>query len=227
MKHIIAIVLALCLACVPALAEAGREGIMLEVDGGSLTLNFDSSAEYSSVVNGSAVASFYIYTEGGEHLYELTMTFPEAVREGDVVDTQFALSNPNCSVAAIFSTRDEAVYYFSGVMDGAVYPSQSSFAITFDAVNESEAGRTYIGRLTAHMVGMDMMFESGLKTLDIADAPFSFTMPAANHGERAGATPPPIDGYNPFDTQPPEDNPFEMTPEPKPTPTANREEVKV
>mgnify|MGYP003305675893 CR=1 FL=1 len=49
MKNIIAIALALCLACLPALGEAAREGIMLDVDGSSVTLNFDSSAEYSSV----------------------------------------------------------------------------------------------------------------------------------------------------------------------------------
>ena len=234
MKNIIAIALALCLACLPALGEAAREGIMLDVDGSSVTLNFDSSAEYSSVVNGSAVASFYIYTDGGEKLYELTMTFPEAVAAGDVVDTQFALNNPNCSVAAIFSSNEEAVYYFSGAIEGAAYPADSSFAITFDAVNDAEGGRTYIGRLDAHMVGMDMMFDSGVKTLDIDNAPFSFTMPSANRGELTDPftptpSPEPFEGYNPFDTVPPEGDGdlFGPSATPAPTKAPEREEVKV
>ena len=217
MKKIIAIALALCLACVPGLAEASREGIMLEVEGGSVTLNFDSSAEYSSVVSGSAVASFYTYTDGGNRLYELTMTFPETVRAGDVVDTQFALTNPNCSVAAIFSTKDEAVYYFSGVIDSAVYPRESSFAITFDAVSDSENGRVYMGRLSAHLVGMDMFGgpETERKLLDIADAPFSFTMPARNRRTPENTPQPGTDV--PGDTTPPADDLFEPTVTPTPT----------
>ena len=218
MKRIFALALALCLMGLAGLGETAPEGLLLNVDGRELTLNFDGSEEYSSVINGRVLASFYTYTDNSERLYELTMTFPEAVQVGDVVDTQYALSqNPDCSVAAIFSTSEAAIYYFSGVMDGQVYPADASFSITFDAVSDSENGRVYMGRLSAHLVGMDMFGgpETERKLLDIADAPFSFTMPARNRRTPENTPQPGTDV--PGDTTPPADDLFESTVTPAPT----------
>ena len=61
MKNIIAIALALCLACLPALGEAAREGIMLDVDGSSVTLNFDSSAEAADAKSNERISLHETY----------------------------------------------------------------------------------------------------------------------------------------------------------------------
>lgn len=216
MKKFVIIAVALCLLLAAA-AEGARESIKIEAEGRSLTLDFDPSEEYSMVSGGLARASFYTYADQSSRLYEVTLIFPADVRSGDVIDTQYALaSNPECSVVAVF-TRDAAVtYYFAGVMDGTAYPDNASFAITFDEVTDAESGRTYTGRLTASLVGMDIYSDSGLQHYRIDAAPFSFTMPAANHISADDD----LDGYNPFDAEPGGEG--AAMPAPSPTPEVIR-----
>ena len=220
MKRFIALLLALCLPLLPALADTAAESIVLTVGESALTLKFDSSEEYSSVSDGKATASFYTYTENGNRLYDLTLTFPESVQAGDVVDSAYALAgHPECAVAAIFSDQQSAIYYFAGIINGASY---ASFSIAFDAVTDTADGRRYEGRLTARLMGMDMYGrQSDVDPLDIADAPFSFTMPAANRSDSDDAAP--DDDYNPFESDPSGDeDPFTT-----PTPTPAHDLVKV
>ena len=221
MKRKMTLLLALLWLLAAALGEEVREGMTLNVEGRQLTLNFDSSVEYSTVSDGRALASFYVYVTDTD-LYELTMNFPADVKSGDVVDIQTALNgSPESSVAAIFSNRNEAVYYYAGVVDGAVYPAGASFEIRFDDVTDVEGGRMYTGHLTARMSGVDMYSgpDASSRVLDIDAAPFSFTMPAAND---IGSTPP-DSNYNPFDTDPPAGEGLSPTP----APTPQREEIRV
>lgn len=212
MKRLIALALLVCLLALAAQAEGLRDAVRLNVEGRELTLAFDPSEEYSVVSDGLARASFYTYASQPDRLYELTLLFPADVRSGDVIDTAYALAgSPECSVVAIFTNAAEVNYYFAGVVDGTAYPDESSFAITFDTVTGEGGDRTYTGRITASLVGMDMYSDSDLKYYQIADAPFSFTMPAGN---RIDSESDPDDGYNPFDPG--------SQPTPAPTPEVRR-----
>lgn len=228
MKRIIAAALAVCLALCAALAEGTGQGIEVQWDGRTLWLDFDNTAEFSSVMEGRAQASFYTYGGSNTVLYELTIAFPEDVRPGDVIDMDYALAHdPDCSVVAIFTRDAQVAYYYAGVVDGKAYPGNSSFAITFDGVTRAAEGTTYTGRLKASLAGMDTNAPEDMKRLEIEDAPFTFTMPDAN---RQSSVPDPGDGYNPFETEDPfaptptpeiEDT-YDATPTPAPTPDTAR-----
>ena len=234
MKKCTVMLLALCLLLATALAEGGREAIDLQIGGRDLSLAFDPSVEYSGVSNGGVQASFYAYVNNEEELYELTLNFPEGVGTGDTVDAGYARSaGAECSVVLIYSTNRDVGYYMAGVSEGTAFPEGSGFEIHFDDVTGVDGGTRYTGRVSATLVGMNLDSGMSLRSIELADVPFGFTMPDANRnlpGETPADTPDPDDdGYNPFDAQPTPDpgdaNPFEAGP--TPAPTATRELVKV
>lgn len=154
-------------------AEAGNNGIQLDIGGKRLTLDFDPSPEYSSIQNGLVQASFYAYGDDSATLYELYLVFPETVQSGMVISPDYAaLTGEECSVALILSENDEETYYYSGLMDGVVYPGGSDFDITFDAISENR----YSGTLTATLIALDLASGTVKDTLNITSAPFSFTL---------------------------------------------------
>lgn len=185
-----------------------QEGIELNLDGRSIRLGFDSSREYSAIDNGKVQASFYAYADNGDNLYELFMIFPEDVKAGDVVTPESAAkSEPDCSVVMIITSSQDEYYYFAGQLDGVAYPDASSYAMTFDAVSDASDARSYSGRLTANLSGMEVSSGNSRPSIRIEDAPFSFTMPLGNRVS------------DPVDTLPPQyDNPFEDLPQSTPAP---------
>lgn len=218
MKRTLALLLCLCLLAMgAALSEGGtaEDSVQLTLDGQPLTLRFDRSDAYSSVMNGNVQASFFAYTNGEENLYELYMVFPESVRTGDAVTPAYAAqSGSESSVVLIITDNQDEAYYFAGQIDTGAYPEGSDYNIRFDAVADAGNGTRYEGRLSATLVGMEMSTGAILGNIQITDAPFSFTMPAANH--RAIAEPPdptPDQEPNPFDPAP------ETTPAPLPETT--------
>ena len=198
-------------------AIEGLESIEIQINGSPVTLTFDSSEEYSSVLNGLVQASFYAYSSDSEYLYELFLNFPDTVESGSSVTPEYALQNaPLSSVVLVISDRETEQYYYAGQSDGAIYPAGSSYAIDFDSVSDSGADRTYSGRLSASLVGMNADSSTPLASFSIENAPFSFTMPMENASSSSD--------YNPFDEMP--QNPGE-TPEPSPTPHSETQEEAV
>ena len=182
-----AMVLILCgaaFAWEPSASDAMSEGIQLTLNGNVINLSFDSSDKYSSIVDGNVQASFYAYFGDPEKLYELYMIFPEAVQPGVTVDPAYAMQHaPDCSVVMIVTAGQTESYYFAGQVDGKPYPDSSAYAISFQAVESNETGSAFAGTLSATLVGVEMDSGNVLERVEIVDAPFSFTMPAANRLE--------------------------------------------
>ena len=174
----------------------GADSIEIEIDGSPLSLTFDSSEEYSSVLNGIVQASFYAYSGDSEYLYELFLTFPEDVEAGSSITPEYALQNaPLTSVVMIISSRESEQYYYAGQSDGAIYPEGCSYSIDFDSVSETGTDRTYSGKLSATLVTMNADSAAPTTTFQIESAPFSFAMPMENISNG--------NDYNPFDDLPP------------------------
>ena len=176
------------------------ESITLELDGRRVTLDFDSSPQYSSVEGGLVQASYYSYSEDGSQLFELYLIFPETAQPGMIITPEYAaLTGAESSVVLIVSdARTQAEqYYFSSLMDGGAYPAGSAFTIAIDDIREADGATTYAGRLSATLVALDMATGETAATLTIAETPFSFTLNGAS-GERH-ADPPPTETPNPDD----------------------------
>ena len=213
MKRIFSMLLCLCLlAAGAALSESWGvgDGIDLTLDGQPVRLSFDRSEAYSSVMNGNVQASFFAYANGDKTIYELYMVFPESVRGGDSVTPESAIQGAHeSSVVLIITDNQDEAYYFAGQIDTGAYPEGSSYNIHFDTVADAADGTRYEGRLTATLVGMEMSSGTILGNIQITDAPFSFTMPAANRRSVIDA---------PESTPDQEPNPFETSPETTPSP---------
>ncbi len=217
MKRMLAMLLCLCLLALGAALSEGAagDGIVLTLDGQPMHLSFDRSDAYSSVMNGNVQASFFAYANGDQTIYELYMVFPENVRGGDEVTPAYAMQGAmESSVVLIITDNQDETYYFAGQIDTGAYPEGSDYNIHFDTVADTAGGTRYEGRLSATMVGMEMSSGALLGSLQISDAPFSFTMPAENRRtvtDAPEATP--DQSPNPFDPAP------ELTPAPLPEAT--------
>ena len=178
---------------------ASGESIEIEVNGRSVLLGFDSSEKFSVVSGGTVQASFFAYSDNSELLYELYMIFPEAVETGSTVTPEYAIQHdPDCSVVMIISSTDVEQYYFAGQVDGAIYPSDSAYSITFDSVSLANGQRTYKGRLSASLIDMDNAANTPLVNFRIDNAPFSFTMPAGSSAAEPEFPEIPGDEADPF-----------------------------
>ena len=175
------------------------EGISLDIGGASVPLMFDSSAEYSSVDNGTVQASFYAYSDENDFLYELYMIFPDTVESGTTVTPDYAMQHdPDCSVVLIVSSGATEQYFFAGQIDGAAFPNESGYSIRFDSVENTGSACVYSGSLTASLVEMELD-SSAAEHFSIENAPFSFTMPLNSIAPDAPDTnlPEPRDDFTP------------------------------
>ena len=228
MRKSILISLCLCLLLVSLAAAAAATGagsaggsIEIVINGRRTPLAFDGSEEYSTIADGTVQASFYAYSDNSTYLYELYMIFPDSVQSGSTITPDFALQNdPDCSVVLIISTNEDEQYYFAGQVDGAVYPNDSSYSISFDTVSADGDTRTYTGRLSASLVEMEMHPGAPLASFSIEDAPFSFSMSAAAVPGR--------DNPDPFGDFTPgfPDDPF-AHPQPTPKPSAAKDSWRI
>jgi len=202
-KRIAALICAIlmCLALQPC-GLAASNALELELDGRSLTLEFDPSEQFSNITGGNVQASFFTYIDGSDDLYELYMIFPRDVQPGVTVDPEHARQNaPEASVVMIVTTGDNVDYYFAGQTDST---DTTDYAMTFESVVDSGTERTYTGTLSAFMVGMSTGSEDELKSLQFKDARFSFTMSMRSDRLPEDTLPPATDdpfgdGYDPFD----------------------------
>ena len=178
---------------------ASGESIEIEINGRNTSLSFDSSEKFSVISGGTVQASFYAYSDNSELLYELYMIFPETVETGSTVTPEYAIQHdPDCSVVMIISSNDVEQYYFAGQVDGAIYPSNSAYSITFDSVSLSNGQRTYTGRLSASLIDMDDTSNTPLVNFRIDNAPFSFTMPVGSAAAEPDFPEIPGDDADPF-----------------------------
>ena len=211
MKKLLAILLCAALALLPALAEApateppvadspapdetpqapddapahdisSGETITLQLPEGPVTLDFDSSTQYSTIEGGLVQASFYSYSADGATLYELYIVFPDTVQPGMVITPEYAaLTNEESSVVLIISdTRTQAEqYFFASLMDGGIYPEGSNYTIAINDLYESDGATTFDGSLSATLVALDMASGEVAATLSFPETPFHFTIGGA------------------------------------------------
>lgn len=158
----------------PALAES----IVLEINGETLTLNFDPSPEYTRIVDGMISASFYAYADDDE-LYEMYLTFPQEAASGSRYTSEDAVADEKAaSVVLIVSTLQEERYYYAARTDGAPYPPNSGFELAIDTATPAAGGTTYAGSLTGTLVALDPLSGTPLGSLSFTGAPFRFTLAA-------------------------------------------------
>lgn len=163
-----------CVALQPAVLAAS-DSIEIEVNGRQLNLMFDPSEQFSNVSGGSVQASFYSYLDDSNDLYELYLIFPYDVQSGTTINPEYARQNAlETSVVMIVTTQSGANYYFAGQAEST---DGTDYAMTFETVTDSDAGRTYSGTLSASMIGMAADTDTEIGPLYIQGARFSFTMP--------------------------------------------------
>lgn len=164
--------------------NAPGNGINIVIDGKATKLDFDPSEEFSSIANGMVQASFYAYGPNSEYLYEMFLVFPENIASGASITNEYAIQNnlPDCSVVLMISTNTLEQYFFSGQMQGAAYPANTSYTMTFTSVSRDVNGWTYTGSLTASLAEIDLLTGQVVDTIQLPDAPFSFTMPVSGSG---------------------------------------------
>ncbi len=163
----------------PDREQATGEAIELEIDGERVILDFDPSAQYSSIANGQVQASFYAYSADNTKLYELYMIFPDTAKPGMVITPDYSsLTSEESSVVLIVSDvqSQQETYYFSSLMDGSVYPDNSNYAITIDDIHEIDGATTFSGSLSATLIALDMSTGEAQDVFEITDTPFRFTI---------------------------------------------------
>ena len=163
----------------PDREQATGEAIELEIDGERVILDFDPSAQYSSIANGQVQASFYAYSADNTKLYELYMIFPDTAKPGMVITPDYSsLTSEESSVVLIVSDvqSQQETYYFSSLMDGSVYPDNSNYAITIDDIYEIDGATTFSGSLSATLIALDMSTGEAQDVFEITDTPFRFTI---------------------------------------------------
>lgn len=216
------IVTLLCAALLCALMQpaalAASDSIEIDFNGQHLTLLFDRSEQFSNVRGNNVQASFYTYLDGSNDLYELYMIFPKDVEAGTTVDPAYARQHaPETSVMLIVTTKAGVGYYFAGQADAT---DATDYAMTFETVSDTDAGRTYSGTLSASLIGMAGDSETELAPVSIQNARFSFTMPMQ---DEAAPEEFPEDSAPPADADPfAEEDPFA-----DPTPAPTREVYRV
>ena len=210
------IVALLCAVMMCALLQpavfAASDSMQITISGRQMALMFDPSEQFSYISEGTAQACFYGYMEGTEDLYELYMIFPWSVQSGTVLDPGYAMQfAPETTVLMVVTKNARANYYFAGQSDET---DGISYAITFESVSDSDAGRTFSGTLSATMIGVADDFETEVPPISFKNARFSFTMSTnADSEPDPGESMPPIEG-DPFGDG---DDPF-AEPLPSPTP---------
>ena len=163
----------------PDREQATGEAIELEIDGERVILDFDPSAQYSSIANGQVQASFYAYSADNTKLYELYMIFPDTAKPGMVITPDYSsLTSEESSVVLIVSDvqSQQETYYFSSLMDGSVYPDNSNYAITIDDIHEIDGATTFSGSLSVTLIALDMSTGEAQDVFEITDTPFRFTI---------------------------------------------------
>lgn len=212
-KLIIALLCALmlCATLNPAVLAASNS-VEIEINGRQLNLMFDPSEQFSVVSDGYVRASFYTFSDDGSDLYELYLIFPWDVQTGTTIDPEYARQNASrTSMMMTVATKADTYYYFAGQVDAT---DGTDYALSFETVTDSDAGRTYSGTFSADMVGMSVDNEMEFDTLRIQGARFSFTMPARDAAPDAPEPTQPDEYADPFDGD--GDDSF-ATPSPAPT----------
>jgi hypothetical protein len=82
----------------------------------------------------------------------------------------------------MITTHTKEQYLFSGQMQGAAYPANTSYAIAFTEITRDIKGWIYTGKLSATLAEIDLQSGQITNIIQLSDAPFSFTMPISGSG---------------------------------------------
>ena len=186
MKKLLSLALVLLLVCTSAFAlnganypawdgvSAPAESLYGSIGGQPLLMEFDPSAEYSTVADGLMQICFFAFA-GDETTYlELFLKIPETVAGGDVLSSS-DLSNAS-SVSVYEVHKDTEDFYFASQVMGIAYPAGSSYEIRIDRAERSAGSLSVSGTLNARLMRMESMVPSG-EALDLSGLHFSFTLP--------------------------------------------------
>lgn len=168
---------------------------VLNYRGRAVSLDFDASTQYSNIDDGLVQASFYKYE--GNSLYELFVIFSSTAAPGTEITPDYAaLDRPETSIVLRVSDTKtyQEQYYMTSLMGGALYPAGSDFTICVDEIHDLDGKVSYVGRLSATLVALDMATGEVTDTLTIPETPFAFTI-----GGSSGSTPAPIPTKAPDD----------------------------
>lgn len=180
---------------VPVSSAGGMEGTL---NGMPLTLEFDPDPMFSIQQDGYIQASFFAYGEG-DLLYELYMTFPQAVQSGDVLTPESSLRSGQIASGLMLFVSDansEICSAASQYASGA-YPDGSGYSMNFTDVTVNGASYTFSGSMDAKLAVVDMYYNPTSEINELS-ADFSFTMdlgsassaPYADHSTPEPALPP-------------------------------------
>ena len=187
MKKLLSLVFALLLICTSAFAlnganypawdgvSAPAESLYGSIGGQSLLMEFDPSAEYSTIADGLMQICFFAFAADETTYLELFLKIPENVAGGDVLTSSDLSNAASVSVYEVYNKDTEDFYFASQVM-GIAYPVNSSYEIRIDRVERSAETLAVSGTLNARLLRMESMVPSE-EALDLSGLHFSFTLP--------------------------------------------------
>lgn len=195
MKKILSVLLALLFICaMPALAlESSGYPVYDEANfhenhlGGSFSgedilLEFDSSSEYSQLLETSMEACFFAFNEGEDHYIELYLELPTDIASGDHFSSGDVLSASDSFVSLSFYEigSDTESFYYAGSIVGVVYPDGCSFDITIDEAKTSGSAIEVSGSLSALLYRFSENMSPTNDTLALNDVRFHFEFPLSS-----------------------------------------------
>lgn len=192
MKKILSVLLALFIFCaMPALALEGNaypaydEANFSEnhlggsFSGEDILLEFDPSADYSQLLEGSMEACFFAFTEAEDHYIELYLELPTDLSSGDHLSSGDMLSRLDSFVSLSFYevSSDSESFYYAGSLAGILYPDGCSFDIVIDEAITSGSTFEVSGSLSALLYRFDENMSPTNDTLALSNVRFHFEFP--------------------------------------------------
>lgn len=197
----------------------------LTLNGETLRLDFAPDPKYSICKDGYIQASFYAETADGL-LYELYLTFPQAVKSGEEVTPDSCISNGDIGSGLMLFVSDDAGMDICSAATQALtgaYPEGSSYAIRFTHAVANDSVYTFEGSLEASLVEVDEYFYA-TSTINTCSATFRFAMDtsAAQSDEDSVA---PESSETPAPSQPGTSEVPDSTPGSEPTPAPKKDSL--
>ena len=136
-----------------------------------ISLAFDPSDDYSNVMDGVVQACFFAYDSSERNFLELYLLIPRNVAAGDVLRSE---ESKDSSIYLYEISMDSETLFFAGDLGGA--PDGSSFVLTIDSVETTDAAIHMSGSLTARLCRYDGSAPQR-DFLSISEAYFDFSLP--------------------------------------------------
>lgn len=199
--------------------QTAADGMDLTINGETLRLNFDPDPKYSICKDGYVQASFYAETADGL-LYELYLTFPQAVKSGETVTPDSCIQSGDLGSGLMLFVSDDAgmdVCSAATQTLAGTYPEGSSYAVRFTSAAANDSVYTFEGDLEASLVEVDERFYA-TSTINTCSAAFRFTMDVSAAAQSEGNSVAPESSETPAPSQPGTSESPNSTPKVDPTP---------